>query len=112
MLVLALSPFLNRQFEYRGYQYIACNFICRTRVKSCSAYCSQVKNYVFHSFIQSFSHSMTLQSFVWPWPLFQFPNNFHTVGRTPWTSDQPVARPLPTHRTTQTENKLTHATMP
>jgi hypothetical protein len=25
------------------------------------------------------------------------------VGRTPWTGDQPVARPLPTHRTTQTE---------
>jgi hypothetical protein len=27
-----------------------------------------------------------------------------TVGRTPWTGDQPVARPLPTHRTTQTQN--------
>jgi hypothetical protein len=23
----------------------------------------------------------------------------YTVGRTPWTEDQPVARPLPTHRT-------------
>jgi hypothetical protein len=29
----------------------------------------------------------------------------YTVGRTPWTGDQPVARPLPTHRTTQTQNK-------
>jgi hypothetical protein len=27
----------------------------------------------------------------------------YTVGSTSWTSDQPVARPLPTHRTTQTE---------
>jgi hypothetical protein len=26
---------------------------------------------------------------------------------TPWTGDQPVARPLPTHRTTQTQNKRT-----
>jgi hypothetical protein len=26
-----------------------------------------------------------------------------TVGRTPWTEDQPVARPLPTHRTARTE---------
>jgi hypothetical protein len=26
----------------------------------------------------------------------------YTVGRTTWTGDQPVARPLPTHRTTQT----------
>jgi hypothetical protein len=25
--------------------------------------------------------------------------NLHTVGRTPWTEYQPVARPLPTHRT-------------
>jgi hypothetical protein len=24
----------------------------------------------------------------------------YTVGRTPWTKDQPVTRPMPTHRTT------------
>jgi hypothetical protein len=30
-----------------------------------------------------------------------------SVGTTPWTLDQPVARPLPTHRTTQTHNKRT-----
>jgi hypothetical protein len=29
----------------------------------------------------------------------------YTVGRPPWTGDQPVARPLPTHRATQTQNK-------
>jgi hypothetical protein len=34
-------------------------------------------------------------------PLIQFRNLFYTDGGTPWTSDQPVARPLPTHRTTQ-----------
>jgi hypothetical protein len=28
-------------------------------------------------------------------------------GRPPWTGDQPVARPLPTHRTTQTEQTHT-----
>jgi hypothetical protein len=50
----------------------------------------------------------TLSIYPWlyspcgPWPLFQF-LNLYTVGRTPWTGDQPVARPLPTHRTTQTE---------
>jgi hypothetical protein len=27
----------------------------------------------------------------------------YTVGRTPWTGNQPVSRPLPTHRTTQTD---------
>jgi hypothetical protein len=50
---------------------------------------------------------MALQHFIGPWPLLQFRNVFHTVGRTSWTSDQPVARPLPMHRTTQTQNKCT-----
>jgi hypothetical protein len=36
----------------------------------------------------------------------------YTVGRTPWTGNQPVARPLLTHRTTQTKNKLTQTSMP
>jgi hypothetical protein len=36
----------------------------------------------------------------------------YTVGRTPWMGDQPVGRPLPTHRTTQTQNKRTETSMP
>jgi hypothetical protein len=40
------------------------------------------------------------------WPLFQF-LNLYRVGITPWTGDEPFARPLPTRRTTQTQNKLT-----
>jgi hypothetical protein len=36
----------------------------------------------------------------------------YTVGRTPWTEDQPVARPLPTHRKTQIQNKPTQTFMP
>jgi hypothetical protein len=32
----------------------------------------------------------------------------YTVGRTPWTGDQPVEMPLPTHRRTQTQNKRKH----
>jgi hypothetical protein len=51
---------------------------------------------------------MALQPFVGPWPLVQLRNLFYTDGRTPWTSDQPFARPLPTHKTTQTQNKRTH----
>jgi hypothetical protein len=38
--------------------------------------------------------------------IFQF-HNYFTGGRTPWTSDQLVARPLPKLRT-QTQNKHTH----
>jgi hypothetical protein len=36
----------------------------------------------------------------------------YTVGRTPWTGVQPVARPLPAHRTLQTQNKRTQTSMP
>jgi hypothetical protein len=61
------------------------------------------------SFIHSSNRSSTaLQPFVGTWPLLQFRNLFYTDGRTPWTSDQPVARPLPTHRKTPTRNKRTH----
>jgi hypothetical protein len=43
------------------------------------------------------------------WPLVQSRNHFFTDGRTPWTSDQLVARPVPKRRTTKTQNKLIHA---
>jgi hypothetical protein len=46
-----------------------------------------------------------------PSPLFQF-FNLCTVGRAPWTRDQPVARPLPTLRTTNIQNKRTHTSIP
>jgi hypothetical protein len=36
----------------------------------------------------------------------------YTLGRTPLTWNQPVARPLPTHSTTQTQNKRTQTSMP
>jgi hypothetical protein len=39
-----------------------------------------------------------------PWPLFSLLDLF-TIGRTPWISDQLVARPLSKHRTAQTQNK-------
>jgi hypothetical protein len=34
-----------------------------------------------------------------------------TICRTPWKGDEPVARPLPTHRTAQTQNKRTQTSM-
>jgi hypothetical protein len=42
---------------------------------------------------------------------FQFLNPY-TVGRTPWTGDRSVARPLTTQRTTQTQNKHTQTSIP
>jgi hypothetical protein len=42
----------------------------------------------------------------WNLTTFSVPN-LYTAGTTPWTGDQPVIRPLPTHRKTQTQNKST-----
>jgi hypothetical protein len=55
--------------------------------------------------------SMALQPFVGPWPIFSF-LIFYTVDRTPWTGDQPVARPLPAHRGQHKCNKRTHTSIP
>jgi hypothetical protein len=44
-------------------------------------------------------------------PPFRF-SNLYTVGRTPRTGDQPVARPLLIHRTTQRQNKPTQTFIP
>jgi hypothetical protein len=56
----------------------------------------------------SFSFIMALRPLVGPWSLLQFGNLFYTLGRTPWTGNQDVARPLSKHRTTQTQNKRIH----
>jgi hypothetical protein len=62
-------------------------------------------NYIYFN---SFIYQWLTQPFVGPWPLLQFCNLFYTDGGTPWKTDQAVARPLPTHKTRQTQNKLTH----
>jgi hypothetical protein len=46
---------------------------------------------------------MVLQAFVGPWPLFQFLDLFTQSVGLFWTEDQPVERPLPVHRATNTE---------
>jgi hypothetical protein len=52
-------------------------------------------------------HYLWLYSPCGPWQIFQAVN-LYTVGRTPWTGDQPVA---PTH-ITQTRNKHRQMSMP
>jgi hypothetical protein len=36
----------------------------------------------------------------------------YIVAKTSLSRDQPVARPVPTHRTTQTQNKCKHKSLP
>jgi hypothetical protein len=49
---------------------------------------------------------IALQAFLGPWPLFHF-LILYTIGKTPWTGDQPVTRPLLKYRTTQRMNAYT-----
>jgi hypothetical protein len=53
---------------------------------------------------------MALQLFFGPLAIFQF-LDVYKVGRTPWTVNWPVGRPLPAHRATQTQNKRTQTSM-
>jgi hypothetical protein len=73
--------------------------LCRPR-----NHLSELCNYL--SVYLSIYLSMALQP-LWTLAAFQF-LNLYTVGRTPWTGDQPVSRSLPTHTTTQTRNKRTY----
>jgi hypothetical protein len=52
----------------------------------------------------SFIHQCLYSPLLGPGLIFIFVVD----SRTPWTSDQPVARPLTTHRSTQTQSKRTH----
>jgi hypothetical protein len=67
-------------------------------------------NYLLN-LLNSILFSMALQLSVGPWPLFQILNLIHS-RMTPWTRDQPAARPQPTHRTTEIQNKRTQTSMP
>jgi hypothetical protein len=70
------------------------------------------RNFVFIPDLSTSIYVIWLYSpFVGPWALFQFLNPIHY----PYDSlegDQPVVRPVPTHRTTQTQNKLKQTSMP
>jgi hypothetical protein len=55
---------------------------------------------------------MVLQPFAFGLGSFFSVLIIYTIGRTPWTGDRPVARPLATHRTIQTQNKRTQTFMP
>jgi hypothetical protein len=78
---------------------------------SCLAYSSALKMQTKCFFETSVDIQRTLGASAKGFVSFQF-LNLKKVGRTPWTGDQPVARPLPTHRTTQTQNKRRQTSMP
>jgi hypothetical protein len=81
-----------------------------------------IRNYRVPLFMKlaCYSISEVKNIFIHPWlyrPLSDLGRFFsflilYTVGKTPWTGDQPVASSLPTHRTIQIQNKRTQTSMP
>jgi hypothetical protein len=59
---------------------------------------------VTHIYLHSVYIYLDGSTALWDLASFQFSDLF-TIGRTPWTSDQIVTRPLPEHRTAKTQNK-------
>jgi hypothetical protein len=79
--------YLSPRHIVRSYSYLKVRSGCRRRV-------------------QLLLFFMALQP-LWALAALQCPHLFR-VGMTPWTSDEPVTRPLPKHRTAQTQNKHIH----
>jgi hypothetical protein len=76
-----------------------------------------LNNMVHIKHMESLNLSLPLFLFVWLYSPLDLSCYFcflilYTIGRTPWTGDQPVARLIPTHRTTQTQNKRRQTSMP
>jgi hypothetical protein len=76
-----------------------------------SILCSSVSRDISISLIHSHSFTRLYSPLLGTGRFFSFVN-LCPVGGTPWTGDQPVARSLPIHRTTQTQNKHTQTSMP
>jgi hypothetical protein len=68
-------------------------------------------NVFFFALLLYLSLSLWLCSSLDPGRFFSF-LILYTVGRTPWTGDQPVVRPLPIYRIAQRQNKRTQTSMP
>jgi hypothetical protein len=73
------------------------------KMKNVEALIIQNSNTLFLFFYIHSSYTVLLQ-----FRGFSFFFGSYTIGRTPWTSDQSVARPLPKYGATQTQNKRTH----
>jgi hypothetical protein len=76
---------------------------CSSRICQRNQYIEKCgKWYSVHSFIHRWLYSLLLGPGLFNSVIF-----FYTDGRISWTGDQPIARPLPTHRAAQTQNKCT-----
>jgi hypothetical protein len=96
-----------------------CSIISDIKITAVSYRIMYVYLFVSLSVCPSINPSISIYISLYLWlssPLLDLGRFFSslilcTVGRTPWTGDQHVARPLRTHRRTQRQNKRTQTSM-
>jgi hypothetical protein len=84
------------------------HLLCHLKQALTSDYCFLTTSCLTSAILPIVFFSVVLPAHSRPRPLIQFRNHFSQTVGTPWTSDQPVARPLPKHRTTQAEQTHIH----
>jgi hypothetical protein len=86
--------------------------VCTESVLTIPLLFTLIKFSIFNTYLPTYlpTYGSTV-FFVGPLPLFQF-LNLYRVGRILWAGDQPIARPLAIHRTTQTQNTSTQISVP
>jgi hypothetical protein len=93
---LYIHTYIHNQYR----EHMKCSITYNVLINSVSDYNVDVFN-IPNIVLTTDYLFMTLQP-LWTLAVFQFLNPY-TVGRTPWTGDQPVARPLPTQESKITE---------
>jgi hypothetical protein len=121
--ILMLEPCLQNAYTcYYAFSHLSrlltevaespkCNYVVVRSRDTLAQIRAQIICYTVQS-LQFIHSSMAVQPLVGPWPDLQFRDPFYTDGMTSWTSDQPVARPLPTHRKKLTQNKRAQTSIP
>jgi hypothetical protein len=96
---------------YPRKQLFSASMFVRVNAKEELRYCSKTGSSLLHPLSIFLS---IYGSIAFRWTLARFFNSeiLYTVGRTPWTGDKLVPRPLPTHRTRQIQNKRRQTSMP
>jgi hypothetical protein len=97
----------HENFTFNVYFYNPCNVV----IEDCNSFIGKDAKLILKPVVVYIKISIYGSTSLVEFGSFSNFLILYTVGRTPWKGDQPVARPLPTHRTTQTQNKRTQTYM-
>jgi hypothetical protein len=105
---MTIFPVINNIMSNWNSCITQSQFMCILKWRLLNWQCQYAIRFIFRAFIHNiFVFQLLFQPIQGAGLLFSSEIIFRD-GRTSWTSDQPVARSLPKHRTTQTQNKHIH----